>query len=207
MPTPTDIPPPSLGYLVWHLTLRWRAQLDRSLAPLGLTSAQYAVLASLYGLSQGGARPSQRELADFAGLEPMHVSKLVRALQRAGLVARAGNPADTRAVQLSVTDRGVQVVSAARAKVLELEEQRLAPLGGRGSPQSAQLREALVVLLRHTQAMRRTHHDGQPAPTAHRASQTARKEDPPCTQRRTVRLRFSPRTHRCPERAGPCLAT
>jgi DNA-binding MarR family transcriptional regulator len=152
MPTPTDIPPPSLGYLVWHLTLRWRAQLDRSLAPLGLTSAQYAVLASLYGLSQGGARPSQRELADFAGLEPMHVSKLVRALQRAGLVARAGNPADTRAVQLSVTDRGVQVVSAARAKVLELEEQRLAPLGGRGSPQSAQLREALVVLLRHTQA-------------------------------------------------------
>jgi DNA-binding MarR family transcriptional regulator len=152
MPTPTDIPPPSLGYLVWHLTLRWRAELDRSLAPLGLTSAQYAVLASLYGLSQGGARPSQRELADFAGLEPMHVSKLVRALQRAGLVARAGNPTDTRAVQLSVTDRGVQVVTAARAKVLELEEQRLAPLGGRGSQQSAQLREALLVLLRHTQA-------------------------------------------------------
>jgi DNA-binding MarR family transcriptional regulator len=152
MPTPTEIPPPSLGYLVWHLTLRWRAQLDRALAPLGLTSAQYAVLASLYGLSRGGARPSQRELADFAGLEPMHVSKLVRALQRAGLVERAGNPADTRAIQLSVTDRGVQVVTAARATVLELEEQRLAPLGGRGSQQSAQLREALVVLLRHTKA-------------------------------------------------------
>jgi DNA-binding MarR family transcriptional regulator len=152
MPTPTEIPPPSLGYLVWHLTLRWRAQLDRALAPLGLTSAQYAVLASLYGLSRGGARPSQRELADFAGLEPMHVSKLVRALQRAGLVERAGNPADTRAIQLSVTDRGVQVVTAARATVLELEEQRLVPLGGRGSQQSAQLREALVVLLRHTKA-------------------------------------------------------
>jgi DNA-binding MarR family transcriptional regulator len=154
MPTPTDLPPPSLGYLVWHLTLRWRAQLDRSLAPLGLTSAQYAVLASLHGLSQGGARPSQRQLADFAGLEPMHVSKLVRALERAGLVARAGNPTDTRAVQLAVTDRGLRVVTAARAKVLELEEQRLAPLGGRASQQSAQLREALVVLLRHTQAPR-----------------------------------------------------
>jgi DNA-binding MarR family transcriptional regulator len=169
MPTPTDTPPPSLGYLVWHLTLRWRAQLDRSLAPLGLTSAQYAVLASLYGLSQGGARPSQRELADFAGLEPMHVSKLVRALQRAGLVERAGNPADTRAVQLAVTDRGVGVVTAARAAVLRLEEQRLAPLGGRGSRQSAQLREALLVLLRHAQAPRAA---GQgptappPAPTA-----------------------------------------
>src|SRR5919198_4440160 len=103
MTTPTDIPPPSIGFLVWHLTLGWRAELDRALAPLGLTSAQYAVLASLHGLSQGGARPSQRELADFAGLEPMHVSKLIRALQRAGLVERTGNPSDTRAVQLSLT--------------------------------------------------------------------------------------------------------
>jgi DNA-binding MarR family transcriptional regulator len=165
MATPTDIPPPSIGYLVWHLTLRWRAELDRALAPLGLTSAQYAVLASLYGLSQGGARPSQRELADFAGLEPMHLSKLVRALQRAGLVDRAGNPADTRAVQLRVTDRGVEVVTAARATVLKLEEQRLAPLGGRGSQQSAQLREALLVLLRHTQAMRSARQEGEPAPS------------------------------------------
>jgi DNA-binding MarR family transcriptional regulator len=175
MPTPTEIPPPSIGYLVWHLTLRWRAQLDRALAPLGLTSAQYAVLASLYGLSHGGARPSQRELADFAGLEPMHVSKLVRALQRAGLVARAGNPADTRAVQLGVTDRGVQVVTAARATVLALEEQRLAPLGGRGSQQSAQLREALVALLRHTQAPSSASEGPtapQPAPTATTASES-----------------------------------
>jgi DNA-binding MarR family transcriptional regulator len=152
MATPTDIPPPSIGFLVWHLTLRWRAQLDRALAPLGLTSAQYAVLASLYGLSQGGPRPNQRELADFAGLEPMHVSKLIRALQRAGLVERTGHPADTRAVQLHVTDRGVQVVTAGRKTVLALEQQRLTPLGGRLSKRSTELREALLVLLRHAQA-------------------------------------------------------
>jgi DNA-binding MarR family transcriptional regulator len=173
MPTPTDIPPPSVGYLVWHLTLRWRAELDRALAPLGLTSAQYAVLASLYGLSQGGARPSQRELADFAGLEPMHVSKLIRALERADLVARASNPADTRAVQLRVTDRGVQIVTAARATVLQLEEQRLAPLGGRSSQPSTELREALLMLLRHAEARRGASEGSvaaaQPAPTAHRS--------------------------------------
>jgi MarR family transcriptional regulator, organic hydroperoxide resistance regulator len=96
----------------------------------------------------------------------MHISKLVRALQRAGLVARTGNPTDTRAVQLAVTDHGVRVVTAARAKVLELEEQRLAPLGGRNSQQSAQLREALVVLLRHTQAMRSARQEEEPAPTS-----------------------------------------
>jgi hypothetical protein len=68
-----------------------------------------------------------------------------------------------------VTDRGVQVVTAARVMVLELEEQRLAPLGGRGSPQSAQLREALLVLLRHTQAPSAASEGPtapQPAPTA-----------------------------------------
>jgi hypothetical protein len=87
------------------------------------------VLASLRGLSRGGARPSQRNLADFAGLEPMHMSKLVRALEC------AGNPSDTRAVQLSLTNRGVQVVTAGRAKVLQLEEQRLAPSAApRASP-------------------------------------------------------------------------
>jgi DNA-binding MarR family transcriptional regulator len=156
MRKPTDSPPPSIGYVTWHLSLRWRAQLDRALAPLRLTSAQYGVLASLYGLSRGDMRPSQRELADFTGLEPMHVSKLIRALERAGLVERGNNPADTRAVQLRVTDRGTEVVTEGRATVLRLEEQRLAPLGGRLSQQSADLRDTLLVLLRHTESMRAT---------------------------------------------------
>ena len=154
MPTPSDQPPPSIGYLVWHLTLRWRAELDRALAPLGLTSAQYSLLASLYGLSRGGAQPSQRELADFSGLEPMHVSKLARALERGGLVARTGNPADSRAVQLAVTNRGLEVLTAARETVLRLEDERLVPLGGRGSASSAELQDTLLMLLRRAEEMR-----------------------------------------------------
>src|ERR687892_113916 len=162
MRRPTDSPPPSIGYLAWHLSLRWRAQLDRKLAPLHLTSAQYGVLASLYGLSRGGSQPSQRELADFTGLEPMHVSKLIRALERAGLVERASNPHDTRAVQLHVTARGVEVVTAAREKVIELEDRRLAPLGGRLSERSVALRDTLLTLLRHAEAMN-TNRDDEPA--------------------------------------------
>src|SRR5919197_3462102 len=148
MVLPAEVPPPSIGFLIWHLSMKWRAALDRELAPLGLTSAQYALLASLYGLTQGGGHPSQRELADFSGLDSMYVSKLVRVLERADLVERARNPADTRAVALTITARGAQIVTAARAKVLRLEEQRLAVLGGRSSQQSAMLREALGVLLR-----------------------------------------------------------
>jgi DNA-binding MarR family transcriptional regulator len=149
----TDRPPPSTGYLLWQLSLRWRVTLDRALAPLGLTSSRYAVLASLHGFSRAGYRPSQRELASFSGLEPMHVSKLVRALERAGLVERAGNPDDTRAVQLNLTAQGTEVVTAARQKVIELEDRRLAPLGGRRSERSMELRDTLLTLLRHAEAM------------------------------------------------------
>jgi DNA-binding MarR family transcriptional regulator len=142
-------PAPSTGYLVWHLATRWRVALDRALAPLGLTASRYAVLASLYGLTRAGAQPSQRELADFSGFEPMYVSKLIRALEREGLVQRTENPADPRAVQLAVTAQGAERVAAGRRVVLELEEERLAPLGGRSSTRSTELAETLQELLRH----------------------------------------------------------
>lgn len=150
MVSPTDFPPPSIGFLVWHLSMRWRAEMDRELAPFGLTAAQYSVLASLHGLTRAGAQPSQRELAEFAGLETMYLSKLVRVLERAGLVERTRNAADARALQLTLTEEGVRTVRLARTKVVELEEQRLAPLGGRTGADGVALREALTALLRGT---------------------------------------------------------
>jgi DNA-binding MarR family transcriptional regulator len=150
MPDPADIPPPSVGFLVWQLSARWQLELDHALAQLGLTAAQYAVLASLYALTTTGHTPSQRELADFSGLDRIHVSKLVRALERAGMLARQQHPSDTRAFAVSITDAGRQTVAAARQEVLALEEQRLRPLGGRTSRRSDQLVESLHTLLSHT---------------------------------------------------------
>jgi len=140
---------PTTGYLVWRLLLKWRAAMDRALAPLGLTHARYSLLASLYALSQAGRRPSQRELADFSGLEPVFISRLARALEQGGLVERDPHPADPRAVQLRMTQRGLEVVTAAIQVVRRLDDQHLAPLGGRSSPRSAELRDMLQALLSH----------------------------------------------------------
>lgn len=140
---------PSTGWLIWQVALRCRTALDRALMPLGLTSAQYGLLASLHGLSRGGARPSQRQLADFAGLEPMYVSKLARTLQAAGLIERTADPDDSRAVRLTLTQRGAQTVAAARQIVVALDEQHLAPLGGRDSEDTARLHDQLLTLLHH----------------------------------------------------------
>jgi DNA-binding MarR family transcriptional regulator len=145
MSRPTERPTP--GYLLWRLTTKLRAAVDRELAPLGLTHAQYTLLASLYGFSRGGARPSQRELADWTGLEPIFVSKLARALEQAGLIERTGHPADLRAVQLRLTDHGAAAAERAIAIVLALQEELTAPIGGIHSPRTRDLVRTLQTLL------------------------------------------------------------
>jgi DNA-binding MarR family transcriptional regulator len=137
------------GYLIWRLSMRWRAAVDRAVAPLGLTHAQYSMLASLYGLSRGGRLPSQRELADFTGLDPIYVSKLARALERNGFVTRATHTADPRAVQLALTDRGTGVVRDAIRVVHALQDRLTEPLGGSRGEGTRDLVTLLRQLLDH----------------------------------------------------------
>lgn len=127
--------------------MEWRAAMDRTLAPHGLTQAQYLVLAPLYGLTQSGMRPSQRELGDVTGLDAVYVSKLVRALERAGFVARTPKPTDPRAVELTLTESGKAVFGKAVADVRELRERMMAPVGGIDGAQSAELAATLRALL------------------------------------------------------------
>jgi DNA-binding MarR family transcriptional regulator len=145
MSQPTEHP--TTGYLLWRLTTKLRAAIDRILAPLGLTHAQYTLLASLYGYSRTGAQPSQRELADWTGLEPIFVSKLARALQQAGLIERTQHPADPRAVQLRLTDHGTDVAQRAIAIVHAFQEEFTAPIGGTQSQRNRDLVRSLQTLL------------------------------------------------------------
>lgn len=134
---------PTAGYLVWRLATKWGALLDRTLAPFGLTQAQYSVLATLYGVSRAGGQPSQRELSDHTGLDPVFVSKLVRTLEANDLLRRTADPADSRAVRLTLTDHGAEVVEASIDRVMTLQEQLAEPLGG---PRSEQTREFIATL-------------------------------------------------------------
>ena len=138
---------PTPGFLVWRLATKWRVAVDRAVAPLGLTHAQYALLSSLYGMQESGLRPSQRMLADHTGLEPLYVSKLARTLEAAGLLARDPDPADTRAVQLSLTDPGRAVTTQAIAIVRQLVGQLIAPLGGLASSRTRAFVRELTILL------------------------------------------------------------
>lgn len=135
------------GFLVWRLSTKWRVAVDRAVAPLGMTHAQYALMASLYGMARSGQRPSQRQLADHTGLEPLYVSKLARALETSGLVARTRDPADPRAMQLELTEQGRDVTRRAITVIQGLLDQLLEPLGGQHSPRTRQFTRELATLL------------------------------------------------------------
>ncbi|GAA2726490.1 MarR family winged helix-turn-helix transcriptional regulator [Actinocorallia aurantiaca] len=135
------------GHLVWRLAMKWRVAVDRALAPLGLTHAQYVLLSSLYGMRRDGLRPSQRELADHAGMEALYVSKLARTLEADGLIARTRDPVDTRTVRLELTERGHEAVRPALDTVRVLLERLLAPLGGRDDPRTEEFVRDLTALL------------------------------------------------------------
>jgi DNA-binding MarR family transcriptional regulator len=140
---------PTIGHLVWLLSTKWRTAVDSAVAPFGLTHAKYVVLATLRDVTARGAEPSQRELADFAGLDPVYVSKLAGGLERDGLIERRADPRDTRIARLALTPRGVSVIDAAVAVVRPLMHQLTEPLGGLdGGPLEAlarQLEQLLAV--------------------------------------------------------------
>jgi len=135
------------GFLVWRLSMKWRVAVDRAVAPLGLTHAQYSLVASLYGMHRDGQRPSQRRLADHTGLEPLYVSKLARALETVGVVDRTRDPADPRAVQLTLTEEGRETARHAIRVVQGLLDQLLEPLGGLDGERTKTFSRELATLL------------------------------------------------------------
>lgn len=137
----------ALGSLVWQVSTRWRVEADHSLAPLGLTQAQYAALATLSRLGRKGANPSQQSVAQDMGLTAIYVSKLLRALEASGLVTRLRDPADSRARRLTLTPEGEARLTAARSRIAALDRQFTEPLGEPGGATAQAFRIMLRSLL------------------------------------------------------------
>jgi DNA-binding MarR family transcriptional regulator len=147
--------------------MKWRAAMDRTLAPLNLTHAQFSVLATLNGLAE--VRPTQRELADLTGLDPIYVSKLARALEKAGLVDRPVADDDPRAVRLTITPRGREVAAEAVRMVHDKHTELTSAIGGPDGPRNRELRDTLLTLLGDTPVPdRATPKEGEPTMTAPR---------------------------------------
>lgn len=88
---------------------------DRRVAQLGVTRAQWRVIAIL------GHNPGMKqvELADRLDVEPISTCRIIDRLEDAGLVERQRDPSDRRAWRLSLTAKAEPI----RARLSELAEE------------------------------------------------------------------------------------
>lgn len=107
-------PAQSPGFLLWRVTNRWQRSIVAALKPLELTHVQFVLLASVWWLSRtGDVLPTQREVAEHAGTDPMMASQVLRGLERRGLLRRDRDPKDGRARRIAGTAEGATLAQEA----------------------------------------------------------------------------------------------
>jgi DNA-binding MarR family transcriptional regulator len=110
-----------------------------------LTHVQFVLLASLWWMVDHDDRPpTQSQLAQQAGTDPMMTSQVTRKLESGGLLERALDPTDSRARRLRLTAAGRALVSRALADVEAADEEYFSALGRE--------RDAFVRALRRLEA-------------------------------------------------------
>ena len=129
MPAPDAGPHGSPGFWLHHAALAWRAELDSRLRDLGLTPTQFLLLASAGWLEHEGGPPTQQDVARQAGADRMMTSKVVRALEERGLLARHADESDGRALRLTLTAAGRDLT----ARAIKVAQQLDAEFFGTGS--------------------------------------------------------------------------
>jgi MarR family transcriptional regulator, transcriptional regulator for hemolysin len=126
----------SFGFLLHDIARLMRKRYEQRARPLGLSRAQWQILAHLErheGINQSG-------LADLLELEPITVARLIDRLEESGLVERRADPADRRAHRLFLTSRAQPMLDRGHALGDELRGEAFAGLDGAA-------RERLIDLL------------------------------------------------------------
>ena len=136
-----------ISYLLRQTTLRVQERVAESLHELGLRPPHNAVLSLL------AAGPhAQIALANQLQTDRTTMVALIDDLERMQLVERRRNPHDRRAHDVTLTNQGLALLSAARAQVSAVDDAFLAPLS---SEEREQLRALLLRLIRAHD----THHE------------------------------------------------
>lgn len=107
------VPGDSVGYLMHQVVLAMRRRIDRRMAALGLTAAQWP---PLWRIRLDGS-VSARELADATGIDAGAMTRLVDRLVAKGLVERMRGSTDRRIVRLSLTEAGQAVAAKVPAEL------------------------------------------------------------------------------------------
>lgn len=129
----------TLGFLAHDVARLLRKRLEQRTRSLGLTRAQWSVLAHLARYEDEGL--NQSRLADILDVEPITAGRLIDKLESCGLVERRPDPADRRAWLLGLTDKAQPILD----KLWELgAANREHAMRGLSEPEREQLLDLLA---------------------------------------------------------------
>jgi DNA-binding MarR family transcriptional regulator len=103
---PFSEPEQNPGFLIWQVSMVWQRKLKTGLDTIGITHAQFLLLAALQYLGTQKNIVSQQDLAKHCRIDKMMTSKILRTLQKKGLLTRKKNKMDTRAKTLTLSEQG-----------------------------------------------------------------------------------------------------
>jgi DNA-binding MarR family transcriptional regulator len=122
-------PPEKWGmiYLLARIFYAMRQRTEDALKPHNLTPMQFTILASLK--SWNGL--SSAELSRRFGVTPQTMGEMIGNLERRSLIARVQDPANRRALRLSLTRAGEQLLDACEAAMQAVEAEMFADISPR----------------------------------------------------------------------------
>jgi DNA-binding MarR family transcriptional regulator len=116
----------SPGFVVWQVASVWQRAVRTALDEVGLTHAQFVLLASAAWLeaqaSESDGPVTQVLIATHARTDAVMTSEVLRTLERKALVRRLPHPTDARARHIVLTPAGRRMVRRAVARVEAVDE-------------------------------------------------------------------------------------
>ena len=109
----------------------------------GISPAQASLLASIEKLKN----PSLGDLAAAEQVQPPSVTRLVKSMQAAGLIASSVDPLDRRCTRVQLTALGRQEIAAIRRRKTEFLERALQALSSSDQRKAEELVEFLETLV------------------------------------------------------------
>lgn len=105
--TPTEPAVSGHGIRLFLAASRWRSHVDTVYREFGLSPLQVNVLIAAQTLLKTSGLAKQVQVASYAGVDVMTLSKNVRWLEDEGLLKRLPDPTDSRARLIELTREGV----------------------------------------------------------------------------------------------------
>ena len=108
---PNDLPDPRevVGFLFWQKANNWEKYVNSQLEPYNISQSEIFQLISISILLNQQEEVTQVDIANFTGVAPMSVSKVLKKLDKKEFITRQTG-ADSRSKSLKITEKGLGVL-------------------------------------------------------------------------------------------------